>query len=54
MRKVRKQQANTIVEDALFLVLKGVESLFDGTTKIAGMAPNLKGLTKSVSLKMRN
>jgi len=42
------------VEDLLFMVLKGIESIFDGKTSIAGMTPNLKGLTKSVSLKMRN
>ncbi len=54
MRKVRKQQSNSIVEDVLFMVLKGIESIFDGKTSIAGMSPNLKGLTKSVSLKMRN
>ena len=54
MRKVRKLQSSTIVEDVLFLSLKGVENIFDGKTSVAGMTPNLKGLTKSVSLKMRN
>ena len=54
LRKVRKQQSSSIVEDLLFMVLKGVESVFDGKTSVAGMRPNLKGLTKSVSLKMRN
>ncbi len=54
LRKVRKQQSSSIVEDLLFMVLKGIESVFDGKTSIAGMSPNLKGLTKSVSLKMRN
>jgi hypothetical protein len=36
------------------MILKGVEGIFNGQTSIAGMKPNLKGLTKSVSLKMRN
>jgi hypothetical protein len=51
---VRKLQSSSIVEDVLFMSLKGVESIFDGKTSVAGMTPNLKGLTKSVSLKMRN
>ena len=34
--------------------LKGVEGVFDGKTEMFGSKPNLKGLTKSVSLKMRN
>ncbi len=42
------------MEDLLFMILKGIESVFDGKTSVAGMRPNLKGLTKSVSLKMRN
>jgi hypothetical protein len=36
------------------MVLKGVESVFNGQTKVFGVAPNLKGLGKSVSLKMRH
>lgn len=47
-------QSNSIVEDLLFMLLKGVESVLDGKTEVLGVKPNLKGLTKSVSLKMRN
>ena len=53
-RKTRKMQSNNIVEDLLFMVLKGVEGVLDGKTEVLGVKPNLKGLTKSVSLKMRN
>ncbi len=54
LRIVRKQSSSSIVEDLLFMILKGIESVFNGERSIAGMRPNLKGLTKSVSLKMRN
>jgi hypothetical protein len=54
IRKTRKMQSNSIVEDLLFMVLKGVEGVLDGKTEVLGVKPNLKGLTKSVSIKMRN
>ncbi len=47
-------QSNSIVEDLLFMLLKGVEGVLDGKTEVLGVKPNLKGLTKSVSIKMRN
>jgi hypothetical protein len=34
--------------------LKGIENIFDGNTVIFSTKPNLTGLTKSFSLKMRN
>lgn len=34
--------------------MKGVEGVFDGKTDVAGFKPNLKGLSKSVTLKLRN
>ena len=37
----------------LFMALKAVESVFDGSITIGGVSPNLKGLSKSVSLKLK-
>ena len=34
--------------------LKGVENIFDGKTDILGVKPNLKGLSKSISLRLKN
>mgnify|MGYP006950276520 CR=1 FL=1 len=36
------------------MALKAVENVFDGRTSIGGMSPNLKGLSKSVSLKLKS
>lgn len=38
----------------MFLGLKGVETIFDGKTSIFGARVNLKGLTKTISIKTRN
>lgn len=54
VRKTRKLQSNSIIEDILFMTLKGVEQLFDGKTEVFGAKPNLKGLTKALTLKFRN
>ena len=54
VRKIRRLQSNNIVEDLLFMGLKSIESVLDGKTEVLGVKPNLKGLTKSISLKMRN
>ena len=54
LRKTRKLQSNSIVEDMLFMALKGVEQVFDGKTELFGAKPNLKGLTKALTLKFRN
>ncbi len=54
VRKTRKLQSGSIIEDVLFMMLKGVEQLFDGKTEVFGAKPNLKGLTKALSLKFRN
>ena len=54
VRKTRKLQSNSIVEDILFMLLKGVEQVFDGKTEVFGAKPNLKGLTKALTLKFRN
>ena len=55
VRKVRKSQTSSIVEDLLILGLEGVERLFNGKTELfAGVKPNLKGLTKTMRLRLRN
>jgi len=53
-RKLRKLQSTSLIDDGVFMLLKGVESVFDGKTNVFGVSPNLKGLGKSVSLKMRD
>ena len=54
VRKTRKLQSNSIIEDVLFMTLKGIEQVFDGKTEVFGAKPNLKGLTKALTLKFRN
>lgn len=55
VRKVRKSQTSSIVEDLLILGLEGVERVFNGKTElVAGVKPNLKGLTRTMKLRLRS
>lgn len=47
-------QSATLIDDSIYLGLLGIESVFNGKTQIGGVAPNLQGLSKSVSLKLKS